>query len=147
MIGYYGEPSKYQKLQKPYPVPLFVYFDTIYVRNLVEESGGRFMMLEFDPQHALMLDSPAEFEDKWVDSGAAEYSIWEGEDPPPKGWFHPRTTNFFSMWAEEKEYDAVIMPASIYDGEGGDWVANIIPEPQVIILDPDIIREITVLEL
>lgn len=105
-------------------------------------------MIEYDPKNALMLDTPERFIEIWKSSGAKEFCSWNRWPKlPPEGWFHPRTTRYFSEWAKQKGYDAVIIPHAAFVGEDGfREVGGVFGDPQAIILNPHIIQAITELE-
>jgi hypothetical protein len=145
MIGYHGE-SKPEKVAQPVKTPFFVAFD----RELAETcrcTDGRILLIEYYPKNPLMLDTPGKFVEVWEDSGARAFGKWDALRAPPPGWFHPRTTRYFSEWAKQKKYDSVIIPSPAFDGEiGFRQVGGVFGDPQALILDHRIIISITDLD-
>jgi hypothetical protein len=116
-------------------VPFWLAYD----RDLAEAYSDTGEVFEFEEnaKNPLVLDTPEKIKGAWEEvkktPGYPEY----GEFDPD----FPNTNYRFAEWAQKQGYDAVYIPEGAFQGEiGHEWAAGTFGEPQVIVLDPSIVK-------
>lgn len=126
VVGYHGETRG--PLEGAFRGEVYLGHERGLAESYASE-GGRILEVVAEVENPLVFTSAEHFRDVWMESGS--------DDLAPEDSFHPDATATFCEWIRARGYDAVVLPADIFEGEVGfEFAVGTFGEPQTIILDP-----------